>query len=190
MLASASPARHRLLDGAGIAHRVVVSGVDEAVSAATTREAVLQLAERKGTAVASHQPASLVLACDSLLDLDGEPVGKPGTAEATLALWRRMAGREATLITGHFLVDTASGRQALEAAETLVRFGRPSEPELAAYVATGEPLELAGGCSLEGRGAPFVDGIDGDPSNVQGLSLPLVRRMLSRLGYAVTDFWR
>jgi septum formation protein len=100
-----------------------------------------------------------------------------------------MAGRQATLVTGHFLAETASGRHELEAAETVVRFGRPSEAELAAYVATGEPLELAGACSLEGRGAPFLDGIVGDPSNVLGLSLPLLRRMLGRLGWAITDLW-
>lgn len=190
MLASASPARHRVLTDAGIAHEVLVSGVDEQVPVTTTHATALALAERKGEAVARRRPDALVLACDSLLDLDGEAVGKPGTAEAALAQWRRMAGREATLVTGHFLADPVSGRREREAAATLVRLGRPTEAELAAYVATGEPLELAGACSLEGLGAPFVDGIDGDPSNVIGLSLPLLRRMLARLGYSVTDFWR
>jgi septum formation protein len=190
VLASASPARHRVLTDAGLAHEVVVSGVDEDVSATTTRDAVLTLAERKGEAVVRRRPDALVLACDSLLDFEGEAVGKPGTPAAALAQWQRMAGRDATLVTGHFLADPSSGRREREAAATVVRFGRPSEAELAAYVATGEPLGLAGACSLEGLGGPFVDGIDGDPSNVLGLSLPLLRRMLGRLGYSVTDFWR
>lgn len=190
VLASASPARHGVLTDAGITHEVLVSGVDEEVSATTTREAVLALAERKGEAVARRRPDALVLACDSLLDFEGEAVGKPGTAAAALAQWHRMAGQQATLVTGHFLVDPASGRRVREAATTVVRLGRPTEAELAAYVATGEPLELAGACSLEGLGGPFVDGVDGDPSNVLGLSLPLLRRMLARLGYSVTDFWR
>jgi septum formation protein len=190
VLASASPARRKVLADAGIDVEVVVSGVDEDVTAASTRAAVLVLAERKGRAVAARCPGALVLACDSILDLDGEAAGKPGTAEAAVAQWRRMAGREGTLWTGHFLADTRDGREVLAAAGTVVRFGRPSEAELAAYVATGEPLELAGACSLEGYGAPFLDGIDGDPSNVIGLSLPLLRRMLGQLGIAITDLWR
>jgi septum formation protein len=190
VLASASPARLRVLRDAGIDADVMVSGVDEEVAAASTREAVLALAQRKGRAVTARCPDTLVLACDSMLDLDGEAAGKPGTAEAALAQWRRMAGRHGTLWTGHFLADTRDGREVAEAAGTTVRFGRPSEAELAAYVATGEPLELAGACSLEGYGAPFLDGIDGDPSNVIGLSLPLLRRMLAGLGIAITDLWR
>lgn len=190
MLASASPARRKLLADAGIDAEVVVSGVDEEVTAASTRDAVLTLAERKGRAVAARCPGALVLACDSILDLDGEAAGKPGTAEAATAQWRRMAGGLGTLWTGHYLADTRDGREVVDAAATVVRFGRPSEDELAAYVATGEPLELAGACSLEGYGAPFVDGIDGDPSNVIGLSLPLLRRMLAQLGIAITDLWR
>jgi septum formation protein len=131
-----------------------------------------------------------VLACDSMLDFAGEPVGKPGTTEGVLEQWGRMAGRQATLVTGHYLVDAREGREVVAAAATTVRFGRPSASELAAYAATGEPQALAGACSLEGYGAPFIEGIVGDPSNVVGLSLPLLRTMLADLGIEITELWR
>lgn len=132
----------------------------------------------------------LVLGCDSMLDLDGSALGKPPTASEAAALWHRLAGREGVLYTGHRLIDGQSGRQASGVAATVIRFGQPTAAEIAAYVATGEPLQLAGAFSIDGRGAPFVDGIDGDPGNVIGLSLPLLRRMLAELGVAITDLWR
>lgn len=190
VLASASPARLRVLRDAGFDPEVVLSGVDESVEAAATAETVLALATRKGEAVVAGCHDAVVVACDSLLDLDGQALGKPGSAQAVLDQWARMAGGEGVLCTGHFVADTASGRRAVGVAETVVRFGRPSHEELAAYAATGEPQELAGACSLEGYGAPFVDGIDGDPSNVLGLSLPLFRRLLAEVGVALTDLWR
>jgi septum formation protein len=148
------------------------------------------LAERKAAAVARLRPDALVLGCDSLLDLDGEPVGKPASAAQAAGVWRRLAGRTATLCTGHCLIEPGGGRVVRDVARTIVRFGTPSDAEVAAYVATGEPLAMAGAFSIDGRGAAFVDGIDGDPGNVIGLSLPLLRRMLAGLGVSITDLWR
>jgi septum formation protein len=191
LLASGSPARLRLLRDAGIEPRVVVSGADETAEPGLgTRTVVAILAERKAATVAALHPGALVLGCDSLLDVDGQPKGKPVTADSAIALLRRLAGREAVLYTGHRLIDGGSGRQASGVAATIVRFGTPTDAELAAYVATGEPLQLAGAFSIDGRGAPFIDGIDGDPSNVIGLSLPLLRRLLGELDIAITDLWR
>lgn len=190
VLASASQGRLRLLRGAGVYPEVVVSGVDESTKVMLDTPALVQmLAERKASAVAARRPAALVLGCDSMLDLDGIPVGKPESAEDAVAIWHRLAGREGTLCTGHCLIDGASGRRVSAVARTIVRFGSPTESELAAYVATGEPLVLAGAFSIDGLGAPFIDGIDGDPGNVIGVSLPLLRRMLTDLDLTITDLW-
>jgi septum formation protein len=191
LLASGSPARLRLLRDAGIEPRVVVSGADETTEPGLGTAAVVALlAERKAATVAALHPGELVLGCDSLLDVGGLPMGKPASADNAIALLRSLAGREAVLYTGHRLIDGPSGRQASGVAATVVRFGTPTDAELAAYVATGEPLQLAGAFSIDGRGAPFIDGIDGDPGNVIGLSLPLLRRLLAELDIAITDLWR
>jgi septum formation protein len=191
VLASASPARLRLLRDAGIDPVVVVSGADESdAEGLGTAALVAALAARKAAIVSAHRPADLVLGCDSMLDLDGAPLGKPATADEAASLWTRLAGRHAVLYTGHRLIDGQAGSQASGVAATIIRFGEPTDAEIAAYVATGEPLELAGGFSIDGRGAPFVDGIDGDPGNVIGLSLPLLRRLLAELGIAITDLWQ
>jgi septum formation protein len=191
ILASGSPARLRLLRDAGIDPLVVVSGVDESDPGGLgTAALVAVLAERKAARVAELRPDDLVLGCDSMLDLDGAALGKPETAIQAAALWHRLAGREGVLYTGHRLIDGQSGRQASGVAATIIRFGQPTAAEIAAYVATGEPLQLAGAFSIDGRGAAFVDGIDGDPGNVIGLSLPLLRRLLAELDVAITDLWR
>lgn len=169
---------------------MVVSGVDETAAGLGTAAMVAVLAERKAAAVAALHPGELVLGCDSLLDVDGDAVGKPGSPADAIAVLRSLAGRAAVLYTGHRLIDGRSGRQACGVGATVVRFGTPTDAELAAYVATGEPLELAGAFSIDGRGAPFVDGIDGDPSNVIGLSLPLLRRLLAELDIPITSLWR
>ena len=191
MLASRSPARLRLLRDAGIDPVVVVSGADESSEdGLDTAALVALLAERKAAMVSALRPGDLVLGCDSMLDLDGAALGKPATADEAVSLWGRLAGRDAVLYTGHRLIDGQSGRQASGVAATIIRFGEPTDAEVAAYAATGEPLGLAGGFSIDGRGAAFVDGIDGDPGNVIGLSLPLLRRLLAELGVAITDLWR
>ncbi|MGN6792390.1 MAG: Maf family nucleotide pyrophosphatase [Streptosporangiaceae bacterium] len=190
VLASGSQGRLRLLRGAGIFPEVVVSGVDESTDEPPDTPALVRmLAERKASAVAARRPAALVLGCDSMLDLDGLSLGKPRSPEEATDMWHRLAGREGLLCTGHCLIDGASCRQVSAVARTTVRFGSPTEAELAAYVASGEPLELAGAFTIDGRGAPFIDGIDGDPGNVIGVSLPLLRRMLVELDLTITDLW-
>ena len=191
VLASSSATRLRVLRDAGIHPEAVVSGVDETTEdGLDTAAAVAVLAERKATAVAALRPDAMVLGCDSLLDLDGEALGKPGTAQRAAALWHRLSGRQGTLFTGHCLIEPRTRHRAQGVGRTVVRFGRPSDAEIAAYVASGEPLALAGGFSLDGLGAPFVEGIDGDPGNVLGLSLPLLRHLLAELGVAISDLWQ
>ncbi|MFF9084212.1 nucleoside triphosphate pyrophosphatase [Streptomyces rubiginosohelvolus] len=192
VLASASPARLGLLRHAGFAPEVIVSGVDEdALSAPTPAELALVLARAKAAAVAERPEAAgaLVIGCDSVLELDGEALGKPADAEEATARWKAMRGRAGVLQTGHSVIDTASGRTASATASTVVRFGEPSDAEVAAYVATGEPLHVAGAFTLDGRSAPFVDAIEGDHGNVIGLSLPLLRRLLGELDVSVTELW-
>jgi septum formation protein len=190
ILASGSTARLRVLRDAGFDPDVAVSGVDETVGQMATAEAVIVLAERKAKAVARRYSDALVLGCDSLLELDGTSLGKPRSEDDIVDVWGRLAGRQAPLWTGHCLIDTRSGVSAREVANTVIRFGRPSNEELRAYAATGDGLNFAGAFSIEGRGGPFVEGIDGSPSNVLGLSLPHFRSMVSQLGVQIFDLWR
>ncbi|MFI9269146.1 nucleoside triphosphate pyrophosphatase [Kitasatospora sp. NPDC052896] len=191
VLASASPARLGLLRQAGLDPRVIVSGVDEdALTATTPAELALVLAEAKATAVAAElADAELVIGCDSVLELDGRALGKPADAAEALERWRSMRGRSGVLRTGHCVIDTANGRRASATASTTVHFGTPDDAEVASYVASGEPLQVAGAFTLDGRSAPFVDGIEGDHGNVIGLSLPLLRRLLGELDVRITDLW-
>ncbi|MGW3343711.1 Maf family protein [Nonomuraea rubra] len=191
VLASASPARLALLRSAGLDPKVIVSGVDEDAYSAHSPAALSKvLATAKAEAVASGLEEGLVIGCDSILELDGRPYGKPATREEAIERWRLMRGRTGRLVTGHCMIDVAAGRQVAEVATTVVRFGQPSEEEIAAYAGTDEPLGLAGAFSIEGRGGWFVEGIEGDHGNVLGISLPLVRELFAELGYAVTSFWR
>ena len=201
VLASASPARLSVLRGAGLAPEVEVSEVDEdallaGLSAASPAEAVTALAAAKATTVArrvaDRLPDAVVVGCDSMLHLDGELVGKPRDPAAARGRWQAIAGSTGELLTGHSVLrldDGAIDRVAEGHAATTVRFGRPDPVELEAYLATGEPLAVAGAFTLDGLGGWFVDGIDGDPSNVIGISLPLTRRLLAGVGVRVTDLW-
>jgi len=189
ILASGSTARLRALRSAGFDPVVMVSGVSEETDRIDTASAVVLLAERKVAAVVARNPESLVLGCDSMLELKGASLGKPATADEATEMWGRLSGQHGTLHTGHCLVDTRTDRRVSRLASTLVRFGTPRHAEIRAYVATGEPLALAGAFSIDGLAAPFIEGIEGDPSNVLGLSLPLFRRMLHDLGVTMTDLW-
>ena len=191
ILASGSPARLRLLRDAGFTPEVVVSGVDEDLPWDDPWQHVQDLAAAKAHAVAKActQVDALVIGCDSMLVLDGEPRSKPADAADAALRWKQMRGRTGVLLTGHCLVDVGSGRDVQEVADTLVRFGSPTDEEIAAYAETEEALNVAGPFTIDGRSAAFVDGIDGDASNVIGLSLPLFRRMLTQLGVEMTSLW-
>jgi septum formation protein len=197
VLASASTGRLGLLRSIGIEPHVRVSGVDEDEVTGAPVEVVAELARRKAhtvaAAVAGTFDDAVVLGCDSLLDLDGTAHGKPGSPEEAARRWHAMRGRTGVLRTGHCLVRVDGGSVGAgveETVGTVVRFGQPSDAEVDAYVATGEPLHCAGSFTLDGRSAPFIDGIDGDPSNVIGASLPALRRLLARLDLQLTDWWR
>jgi len=145
--------------------------------------------EAKVVAAGLTDARTLVLGADSTLVLDGISLGKPGTAEAATQRWKDMRGHRGTLLTGHCVIDVETGKSASAVGSTEVYFGTPSDAEIAAYVATGEPIEVAGAFTLDGRGAPFVDRIEGDHSNVVGLSLPVVRRLLAELGVGIVELW-
>ncbi|MDH2413735.1 Maf family protein [Nocardioides sp. CER19] len=193
VLASQSPARLQTLRNAGIEPVVIVSGVDEdQLSGLAPDELALQLARLKAEAVASRTEVpdgALVLGCDSVLDLDGEALGKPGTPEEATRRWNAMRGRAGVLRTGHHLVDTATGRTAAATASTTVHFADVTDDEIAAYVATGEPLWVAGAFTVDGLGGGFVTSIEGDHHNVVGVSLPLVRTLVRELGHEWTGLW-
>jgi len=208
ILASASPARLDVLRAAGLDPLVAVSGVDEDAILAGLLDAepearIRALAEAKADAVVqvllagglpeNPAPAVVVVGCDSMLLIDGELQGKPADAEQATLRWRQMAGRDGVLLTGHAVRRVAGGELLATASATrssVVRMGRPTDTELAAYIATGEPLTVAGALTIDRFGGWFVDGVDGDPSNVLGISLPLTRELLSRVGVSVVDLWR
>ncbi|HEY6738755.1 MAG TPA: nucleoside triphosphate pyrophosphatase [Actinopolymorphaceae bacterium] len=195
ILASASPARLATLRAAGVDPEVIVSGVDESdVDGFPAPEHALVLARRKADHVAKslagRDDHPLVLGCDSVLELDGEVFGKPGSAEVARERWRRMRGRTGVLHSGHCVVDVGTGRTASGTASTVVRFAALSDREIDAYVATGEPLAVAGGFTVDGLGGPFVTGVEGDYHNVVGVSLPLLRELLIELEVFWPDLWR
>jgi septum formation protein len=194
VLASASPARLSLLRQAGLAPEVVVSNVDEStVRAPRVAEQVALLASAKAAEVAKQETDALVIGADSLLEFGGKPLGKPADAQEALERWQRMSGRSGILHTGQALFDVQDGAVAsrdIAVASTVVYFASPTPQELNAYVATGEPLAVAGAFTLDGLGAPFVRRVEGDPAAVVGLSLTVLRTQLAKRGLAITDLWR
>jgi septum formation protein len=193
VLASASPARLATLRAAGVQPEVVVSGVDEeAVVAATPAALAQKLAGLKCRAVVDRLPRgepTLVLGCDSVLELDGEPYGKPHDAEEARRRWRRMRGRSGVLHTGHAVIWMGTGAEAGATGSTVVHFADIDDEEIDAYVATGEPLAVAGAFTLDGLGGPFIRGVEGDPHTVVGLSLPLLRLLVREHNVRWTDLW-
>ena len=203
VLGSASPGRLKVLRQAGIEPLVVVSGVDEdAVIAAlgsntSPGDVVRILAQAKADQVAAVLDRTVaadcvVIACDSMLYIDGRLVGKPASADAARSQWQSMGGRSGQLYTGHCLLrllDGNASQRASESSTTTVHFATPDATDLEAYIDSGEPLAVAGGFTLDGLGGWFVDWIEGDPSNVIGLSLPLTRALLQRVGLSVAELW-
>jgi septum formation protein len=191
VLASASPARLQTLRNAGVEPEVIVSGVDEDdVTAENPGELARTLATLKARAVvATLDDHATVLGCDSVLELDGIAYGKPGSPEVARERWRLMRGRTGVLHTGHCIFDTKTRQELRELASTTVYFADLTDDEIDAYVATGEPLVVAGAFTVDGLGGPFVEGIEGDYHNVVGLSLPLLRRMLAKVGIAWPSLW-
>jgi len=194
VLASASPARLATLRSAGIEPVVIVSGVDESqVDGLPAAELALQLAELKCAAVAARDDLprdALVLGCDSVLELDGEVLGKPLDAAEATRRWRAMRGNTGVLHTGHSLRDAATAQVAAATASTTVHFAQLTDEEIAAYVATEEPLHVAGAFTVDGLGGAFVSGIEGDHHNVVGLSLPMARELTAELGHSWTGLWQ
>ena len=191
ILASGSPARLKLLRDAGIDPVVMVSGVDEDdVDEADTSGSAGRLATQKAEAVARPGGSDLVLGCDSMLEFDGRPLGKPGSIEEARSWLTSMRGQTGTLFTGHCIIDEVSGARATATVGTTVRFAVTTDTELDAYLSTPDALAVAGAFTLDGRSAPFVDGIVGDYGNVIGLSLPTLRTLLAQLDVGITDLWR
>jgi len=189
ILASASPARRETLLRAGVVPEVIVSGVDESAITADTPAALVQeLANAKALVVSKRlRGEALVLGCDSILELDGEPLGKPVTIDAAVAYWQRMRGRKGILHTGHCLIDCAAERVAMSAVSTIVHFSDITDEEIEVYCSSGEPSNVAGAFTIDGFGGWFVDMIEGDHHTVVGLSLPLLRRLLRELNFGLPD---
>lgn len=203
VLASASPARLAVLRGAGVEPVVRVSGVDEDAvidrlgPSAAPELVVTTLAEAKArdvvpALVAEGISDAVVVGCDSMLHIDGQLQGKPHTVDVARRRWKAMAGRSATLLTGHSVLRVDAGVVVADVADhsgTVVHFGTPSDADLEAYLASGEPLKVAGAFTLDSLGGWFVEKLEGDPSSVIGIGLPLVRRLLGEVGVSVADLW-
>ncbi|MEY3185966.1 MAG: hypothetical protein RIR58_702 [Actinomycetota bacterium] len=191
VLASASPSRLRLLKSAGINPEVIVSGVDEedqAYSTLTPKELVIALAIVKAHTVAKmNSNPALVIGCDSTFEFEGISLGKPLTPENAITRAKLLRGKSGVLHTGHCIIDTEKQMEISDVASTKVFFAEMSDQEIESYVATGEPLNVAGGFTLDGLSSPFISRIEGESSNVIGLSLPLIRNAINKLGYEWFD---
>jgi septum formation protein len=191
VLASASPARRRLLQTVGIEPIVCPSDFDESqIKLNYPGELVQTLAKCKAETVIDQFQSGLIMGCDSVLTVNSEIHGKPASPEEAIARWKVMQGNFGDLYTGHALIDLSQNCSLVKFQVTRVYFAQISDREIKAYVATGEPLKCAGAFALEGFGSLFVEKIEGCHSNVIGLSLPLLRQMLGELGHQVTDFWQ
>ncbi len=192
VLASASPARKKLLEAAGVKFSVHVSGVDEedpTYAAMTASEMVLALSIVKAHTVRQTlQSPAFIIGCDSTFELDGKSLGKPLNVAAAKSRAREISGRTGTLHTGHCFIDTAQEREISLLVSTQVTFSQLSDEEIDEYVATGEPLNVAGGFTLDGLSSPFIAGIHGDYTNVIGLSMPALRAASRELGYIWPEF--
>ncbi len=190
VLASASPARRKLLQMVGINPLVCQSNFDESqVTVKDGETLVTTLAQCKAETVKGSFDDALILGCDSVLTIGGAIYGKPESAEIAIARWQEMRGKTGLLYTGHALLDLRQQRQILRCGLTKVYFANISDRQIKDYVATGEPLKCAGSFALEGKGGLFIEKIEGCHSNVIGLSLPLLHQMLETLGYNISDFW-
>jgi len=188
ILASSSPSRLRLLESAGITPKVLISGVDEEASEfdlLSTAELVIALAILKAHTVKESAPEnSLIIGCDSTFEFNGKSLGKPGNREKAIARCKELSGKSGYLHTGHCLIDLKQGIELSERSTAKVQFAQMTEAEIIDYVDSGEPLNVAGGFTLDGLSAPFIVNIEGDPSGIIGLSLPLLRKMIISLGYS------
>ena len=188
VLASQSTSRRRLLEGAGINPTIIVSNVDEEIdffNAMSPADMVIALAVTKAHTVREQidYPA-LIIGCDSTFDVDGVSFGKPGTPEIARQRAKKISGRSGLLHTGHCIIDTAQGREITDRVTTKVTFSELTDQEIDDYIASGEPLQVAGGFTLDGYGSPFIPVIEGYYTNVVGLSMPFLRTAMSQLGYS------
>ncbi|MBE9118310.1 septum formation inhibitor Maf [Lusitaniella coriacea LEGE 07157] len=191
VLASASPARKKLLQTAGIEPLICKSDFDESqVQTSDPIELVQTLALSKAKTVIDRFEDSLILGCDSVLAIAGEIHGKPKSPQHAIARWQKMRGNMGTLYTGHALIDQTQTQHILRCGITKVYFTQASDRAIEAYVASGEPLNCAGCFALDGKGGLFIEKLEGCHSNVIGLSLPLLHQMLIELGYDIADFWQ
>jgi len=188
ILASSSTSRLRLLESAGITPKVLISGVDEEASEfdlLSPAELVIALAILKAHTVKESAPEnSLIIGCDSTFEFNGKSLGKPGNREKAIARCKELSGKSGYLHTGHCLIDLKQGIELSERSTAKVQFAQMTEAEIIDYVDSGEPLNVAGGFTLDGLSAPFIINIEGDPSGIIGLSLPLLRKMIISLGYS------
>lgn len=193
ILASASPSRKRLLDSVNVPCQVLVSGVDEELPEITSlspSEMVLALAIMKAHTVKNEfecGDSALIIGCDSTFEVDGESLGKPGTRENAITRAKLLSGKSGLLHTGHCVIDTAQGIEVTDISTSRVHFAQMSDEEIENYVDSGEPLQVAGGFTLDGLSAPFITHIEGDPSGIIGLSLPTLRKIILNLGLKWSD---